>query len=220
MATLEINNGQIVPIASSSDAASLNIPAGTAPTTPNDGDMWESTNSGLFAQIGGRSNRLASGIYSQTTGVTVANTTTETTLIDATNAAGSVTIPSAYWGVGRTFNIEGWMYASQLSSNTLTLKVKIGSVTIYTPTVTTIATFTNQLIYVRMICTCITTGASGTMRCEGYINTTGIAISNQQINTADITVDTTASNDFAITAKHSSASASNTVTITNIQIKN
>lgn len=220
MATLEINNGQIVPIASSSSAASLNIPAGTAPSAPNEGDMWLSTNPGLFSQIGGRSNRLSSGIYSQTASVTVANTTTETTLVDTTSSAGSITIPSAYWGVGRTFNVECWSYVSNLSSNTITFKVKIGSVTLYTPTITNIVNITNQLVYIRMIFTCISTGASGTVRAEGYINSTGLASANQQINTADITVDTTASNNFDITAKHTNASASNSVTVTNIQIKN
>jgi hypothetical protein len=220
MATFEINNGKEILIASDSDSAAMNIQPGTAPTSPNDGDLWLSTNPGLFAQIGGRSNRLASGIYSQINNVSVANTTTETTFINSSGAAGSVTIPSTYWSAGRTFNIEGWGHASQLSADTLTLRIKVGSTTIYAPSITTIATFTNQLIYIRCILTCISTGASGVFRAQGFLSSSGIAISNQNINTSDFTINTTASLDFNLTAQHSSASASSTVTLTNIQIKN
>lgn len=46
--------------ASTTALASINIPAGTAPTTPTDGDMWLTTTS-LFVQVNGSTVQLGSG---------------------------------------------------------------------------------------------------------------------------------------------------------------
>jgi len=45
-------NGKVVTVASTSSLASLNIPHGTAPTTPTNGDVWTTT-AGLFIRING-----------------------------------------------------------------------------------------------------------------------------------------------------------------------
>ena len=50
--------GELVTAASSSVSAGLNLPPGAAPTTPANGDVWE-TSGGVFAQVGGKTYNLA-----------------------------------------------------------------------------------------------------------------------------------------------------------------
>jgi hypothetical protein len=51
-------NGKVETQASASGAAGINIPHGTAPTSPVDGDIWTTT-AGVFARINGATVQLA-----------------------------------------------------------------------------------------------------------------------------------------------------------------
>lgn len=53
--------GKAQTIASTTAAAGLNIPAGTAPTSPVDGDLWTTT-AGIFARINGTTKTVATDI--------------------------------------------------------------------------------------------------------------------------------------------------------------
>lgn len=52
--------GPVITVASTTGAAGLNVPAGTAPTTPNNGDLWL-TSTALNAQIGGAAAAIKPG---------------------------------------------------------------------------------------------------------------------------------------------------------------
>jgi hypothetical protein len=89
--TLQVN-------ASGTGAASINIPHGTAPTAPNNGDCWTTT-TGLFCRVNG----ATVGPYSNASAITAkdegSSLTTATTSVDfvgsgvtATNTGGAVTI--------------------------------------------------------------------------------------------------------------------------------
>lgn len=52
--------GELIFNASTSSVASLNIPPGTAPTSPNNGDMW-TTSGGIFVHVNGSTFSLGTG---------------------------------------------------------------------------------------------------------------------------------------------------------------
>jgi hypothetical protein len=70
-------NGEIRAAASTTSQSSLNIPEGTAPSAPNDGDIWVTTTD-IVARINGVSESLISGGGVPTT-ITVADESADTT---------------------------------------------------------------------------------------------------------------------------------------------
>lgn len=112
--------------ASSTSGASFNIPHGTAPTTPADGDSW-STTSGLFLRVNGTVRQFADLDQSQTlsnktlttpvlsgvrrgfvsvTSAYTALTTVSVISCSATTAAFSVTLPTAVNFSGLVYTIK------------------------------------------------------------------------------------------------------------------
>jgi hypothetical protein len=82
--------GPLVTVASASGAAGLNIPHGTAPSSPNNGDVWTTT-AGLFARINGATVQYGPGKLVKRSRTTVATSTSSTTNIPFDDTTPTVT---------------------------------------------------------------------------------------------------------------------------------
>lgn len=156
-------------------------------------------------------NKLSSGA------VTLANTTTETTLA-------TYTIPAADAVAGATYRIEMWGQASCTGTPTVTFRGRIGG-SAGTSLSPNTFTFASGVAAKRwrssLLVTCTTTGASGTW--ASSITSQSSIPSAGSNTTTDSTVltdgtngavrDTTISSDLVITGAWSAASASNTLTM-------
>lgn len=118
--------GSVITPASTTTNAGVNLPHGTAPTAPNNGDLW-STTSGLFLRVNGTTrqyadlngtqtfssktltnpvcNGLRRAVTSQTSAYT-ATTSVSTILCNATSAAFTVTLPTAVGATGQIYTIK------------------------------------------------------------------------------------------------------------------
>lgn len=156
-------------------------------------------------------------VFIQTTNKTVANTVTETSLIDG--GVGQLTIPANFFTVGKTLKFELLGFHSATSNPTLRVRVKIGSVTVCDSGAVSTANSTNDLVQLNAMITCRTTGVSGEVHGHGYWQELGSGFNNfQMVNTSPVVIDTTATNTFDITVEWGTASASNTITSTNVII--
>ena len=154
-------------------------------------------------------------LFTQTASVTVANTTTQTTLLDG--GVGSVTLPVNFFYPGRTLRITLYGYHSTVANPNITMRVKFGSTTILTTGAVASGNSTNTAIKLEGFVTCRTDGATGTVIGQGtYTEAGGGANIFDMTNTATTTIDTTASQTVDITVQWGTASASNTITSTNV----
>lgn len=156
--------------------------------------------------------------FGQTSSVTVANTTTETTLIGA--GKGSKTIAANAPQIGDTYLISGLGIHSAVSNPNITINITLGATTICTTGVVNSANSTNALFEIRVRLTFRTLGVSGTLFCQGYFREEGGGLNNfPMVNTSTTTIDTTSSQTFDVTVTWGTASSSNTITMTNLTIQ-
>lgn len=226
---LDLNGGRLTgfvsSLASTTASASIKIPAGTAPTSPVEGDQWnDSTQKADIAFIDGIKQSRVGCIFTQTADVTVASTASETTLIGT--GVGTVTLPANFFTVGKTIRIgANGHYGTANPAGTLQIKVKLGTTVILDTTASTMSNGLSNLAWTiaETVITCRTTGATGTVMGQGYaeFSTTHTAttIDDFTPNTTAITIDTTASQAISITAQWGTSSASNTITATNVTIE-
>ena len=152
----------------------------------------------------------AGSLFKQTGDVTIANTVTETTLIDT--GVGSLTIPANWLVVGRGLRVTARGYHSSSGNPTVTLRVKLGAVTLATAS-TAGGNGTNDAWEVSIDVVCRTIGGSGTVVVAGYYaehHSNGAQVGFSA--TSPVTVNTTISNVFDLTFEWGTASASNTIT--------
>ena len=162
--------------------------------------------------------REIGALFAQTADKTVANTGTETSLIGT--GQGSVTLPADFFSVGKTIRFRWLGYNSTTSpAGTLIFRVKLGASTIMaTATNTATNNLANNRVEIFGEITCRSVGASGTVHGQGSVirATAANAASRwQMVKTSTSTVDTTGSLLFDITVQWGTASASNTMTMTN-----
>lgn len=159
--------------------------------------------------------------FAQTATVTVADTATETTLVGA--GEGSLTLNANSTLVGKTFKIKGAGVFSNTGTPTLTLKIKLGAVTVLdTGAITTVTSASNRLFLFEGVITVRSVGASGTAFAQGTFTETATAGTGKLYpvaNTSTVAVDTTANLAFNVTATWGAASASNTISLTNLVIE-
>lgn len=73
---------------------------------------------------------LIQNLFAQTTNQTVANTVTETTLIDG--GVGTLALPANFFKVGKSIRFELLGYHSSTANPNITIKVKLGSTVVLT----------------------------------------------------------------------------------------
>lgn len=170
----------------------------------------------------GKTKQTQSGVlFIQTSSVTVANTTTETALTDG--GVGSLTLPANFFVVGRSLRIVGNGYHSNTNGDSLRIKVKLGSTVLLDTGAQTSGTSTNDGFIINAHITCRTIGASGTVMAQGeykeYTGTPSAHDTYELVNTSTTTIDTTTSQAISVTAQWGTASASDTITLTNFTVE-
>jgi hypothetical protein len=204
---------------SGTTSASFQAIAQTAPTTPVEGDWWnDSTQKSITQFISGVKQYGSTTLLTKTDTTTVANTTTETSLIGT--IVGTNTLPANFFTVGKTLRIKGYGFHSGASSPNITVKVKFGSTVILTTGSVASGNSSNTLWDIEAVITNRTTGAGGTVFGQGvYRELDGTPKFNGMINTTATTVDTTASQVVTVTVQWGTASASNTFSFTNLSME-
>lgn len=221
--TINANSG-----ATNNYAANLNgvcrLAAVTALSTKVEGDFWnDSTQKCQTYYSDGVVQYASTTLFAQTATATVANTTTPTTLFST--GIGTLTLPANFWIAGKTISINmGGVFSTFTVPGNVTIAVKLGSVTIATGTITNIlASATNNAFMGFLDITCRTTGATGTVMCNGNVNyDTGtlargfLALNNSG---ATATIDTTASQAIDVQITWATANAANTISATTARVE-
>jgi len=156
---------------------------------------------------------VSSGLFSATGTATVANTTTETTLLGT--VSGTKTLPTNFFTAGKkaTIRVTGTI-ASTLTPS-LNIKLKFGSTTIAETTATSLATITGTHRFVAEFeVTCRSTGASGTLQAGGEFRYFDGTTGEKAIEAAENLVssfNTTTTHTVDVTATWGTADAANTI---------
>lgn len=205
--------------ASTTSAASLRIRSGTAPTSPNSGDVWhDSTQKTLSYYAAGVAQTVNGVLFTQTQTVTVANTVSETALTGT--GTGTLTLPANFFAAGKTIKIRALGYHSSTASPNITIRVKLGSTTILTTGAIASGNGSDDAWVCDAFFTCRTTGGTGTVIGQGYYEEVhGNGNRGGMVNTATTTIDTTASQAISITVEWGTADAGNTISCTNVLIE-
>ena len=161
----------------------------------------------------------ALGIYAETVGKTVQNTTTPTSIFDT--VTGITTLPANFFGVGKTIRIfASGTYQQTSGSNTCTLALSIGGVSIGSVALQHNNSVGSVYWEAEWNITCRTSGASGTLQytSKGVLNTSSPTFYFNSALTSG-SINTTTTNAIALTGTWSSANASN-ILITSIHYAN
>lgn len=155
--------------------------------------------------------------FTQAAAVTLADSAAETTLVSSTGT-GALSIMKDSFAVGKTFRITAMGIYSNTGTPTLQLKVKLGAVTVLdSGAITTVTGASNRVFTLEGVITVYALGATGTVRGQGTITETGGTTKVYGMaTTAAGDVPTTANQALNITATWGAASASNTITLTNL----
>ena len=150
--------------------APINILASVAPTSPAADDFWNDTSQkALIAFLnGGLKHYYQAAFFTSSATVTVANTTTETTLLGA--GIGSLTIPASFFVVGKTIRLRMYgVYSTEAVPITLRIRIKLDSSNYGdTTAITTAGSLSNRFWCIEMIMTCRSTGAGGSVFTQAY----------------------------------------------------
>lgn len=150
--------------------------------------------------------------------VVVSNTTSETSILGASQAGSTKVIEAGLARVGRIFLLRMWGSVGTTGTPTLQIRLKLGSTTIADLGAVTMANNTSNIggFYLEAVMTVRSVGATGVLHVLplrfNYTTTPGGAM-NQASGAAAPTVDFTAAQTFDVTAQWSAASASNVINI-------
>ena len=208
--------------ASTTSQASLRIRSGSAPTSPNNGDVWnDSTQKSLHFYTNGVKTNMPGVLFTQTATATVANTLTETSILST--GVGTKTLPTNFFVAGKTIRVRVEGYVSNLVTPTIQIKVKLGSTVVLDTTAVTMTTITGSRRFsVEGTITCRTNGASGTIFSQGEVKYFSIASTANfidMVNTTTTTIDTTITQIIDVTCTWGTANASNTISSTDATIQ-
>lgn len=198
-----------------SSGSQIRLAASTS-TGSTEGDISNySTQKCITAYVDGVLQYDTRTLFSQTATGTVANTTTETTIVGS--GTGTMVLPANFFLTGKTIRVRGYGFHSSTASPTLNLKIKLGSTVICSTGAHTHHNASNGYFEFEAIITCRTTGGSGTVFAQGkFFDATDLVPMG---TTAAVTVATTSSQTVGVTATWGTASASNTISCTNLTLE-
>jgi len=155
--------------ASTTTLASTNIPAGTAPTTPVAGDVWnDSTQKAVVISP------IASDPLNLGGALTVLHAQTPITTVSTIQALNSttVTVPAnALNTAGKTIHVKGYfVWSNGVDTPVMTISLKLGSVTMAAPvSAALVASNSSSPAWFEFFATTVATGASGTLEAHGVL---------------------------------------------------
>ena len=162
----------------------------------------------------GTTRPIMSGGYVQTTNVTIANTTTETSFIGS--GLGSLTSLANTMSVGNVSKMEAsGTIGINVGAQTITLRLYGGasSTTLLATNVIVVATLTASAAWKLITASTVKSlGASGTVQLNSTFTVNDLTPSQAYVNQTLATIDTTVNNVFYLTAQWSAANAANTIT--------
>jgi hypothetical protein len=161
----------------------------------------------------------ALGIYAETVGSTIQNTTTTTSVFNT--VTGVTSLPANFFAVGKTITIFiSGTYAQQSGSNTCTISLSIGGVAMGSIALTHGNIVSATYFDAQFTLTCRTAGASGTIQYQGkgVLNTSSPSFYFQSSTTSG-SINTTTANTIAVTGTWSAANAAN-ILVTGIHYAN
>jgi hypothetical protein len=208
--------------AATTGVSSLRITAGTAPSSPVDGDVWhDSTRKCHTTFTAGISQYVPGVIFVQTASATVSNTTSETSIFGT--GIGTRTLPANFWTVGKTIEIDIWGHqnADATPANQV-VRLKLGTVVVAASAAEGDMLDTNALWHGKFIITCRSTGATGSVIGQGFVNHTEADESVESwdlVATATATINTTAAMVVDVTFQPDAPETATAWTSTNAVIK-
>lgn len=156
--------------------------------------------------------------FAGTASATVANTGTETSIIGT--GSGTLTIPANTLVIGRSigFTLAG-VYSTTSPAGTLQFRVRLGgisgTVVLDSGAQTPSDSMANRGFEISGLIQCRTIGATGTVLSQGKAilsTAAGTAVIWDMETTAAVTIDTTVSQQFQVSADWQTAAAGNTIT--------
>lgn len=157
-------------------------------------------------------------LYTATADATNNASITETSIVGT--GVGSKTTAANYFAAGTSLvmKVRGYL-SSAVTPDTLTIKIKADSTVVGTATFTLPTSLSNQVFWVDALITCRTAGATGTfMMNDAVISTNSTltaTISAKALNTSAVTLDTTGTLAWDITATWGGTTTGDTITGTN-----
>lgn len=188
----------------------LKFDANTPPTVERE-LAYDDAQKVLAVFSGGIQQDLVTAIFTQTRDETVANTTSEQTIIGS--GTGTLTLPADFFIVGKSIGYEIRGVHSSTGNPNITIKCKLGSTIIATTGAVASGNGTNDGFVIKGIITCRSVGASGTVASSGEfqeLHNNGTVKGITKVGTT--TIDTTTSQNLDITVTWGTASAGNTIT--------
>lgn len=208
----------ILKIAASTTAKpSLNLAAGTSPTTPVAGDVWHDSTEKSFKVSTGVVATLIGTIARGYATATNSNQSTETSITPA--VYGTLTLPANCLVPGKTLRVKfGGNYTTDLVSGPdLNIKVKLNSTIVAEMGASELVT-TDQGVYSgEFTVQTYTAGATGTVFGAGVVNMNYGTSGDKQVwisgATSTVTVDTTVSQTLSLVSQWSVADTDNSITV-------
>jgi predicted RecA/RadA family phage recombinase len=214
-ATSPVGQNSFLYIGGTSSGAQILL-AGSTPVPSADGQITNvSGQKSLVAHVAGVAQYLQGVVFSQTATVTVANSVAETTLTGS--GVGTLTLPANFFVAGKSVRLTAWGYHSSVSTPTINVRFKLGSTTIVSTGAVNSGNGTNNGWLVDVVLTCRTTGGSGTVIAQGiFTENHALGGRHDMESTGTTTINTTTSQAITLTAQWGTASASNTISCTNL----
>jgi hypothetical protein len=216
--------------ASTATYPSARIRAGTAPSSPLEGDVWnDSTRKSLVAYEAGVKQQDTRTLFTQVSHVALANSATETSILGT--LIGTKSLPADFFTPGKTLRFRAWGFwaTDATAAQTLTMRIRIGgmggTIMAATSPIACATLVANRIWRVEIDLTCRTTGATGTVMSQGGFWTPDSvsAITNDfwapMVATTSVTLDTTVANNFEFSADWNSADPGDTITCTNATLE-
>ena len=201
--------------ASTTSAASLRMRSGTAPSSPNDGDLWlDSTQQTNYSVRKTTKEALVGCIYSNGAIKEIAGTTTSLTTLSA-SGVGTLTLPANFLVVGKTIRVRVRGYTTKAAASSQVWTITLGGTTIGNTAAVALGSPITGCFILDYEFVCLSTGVSGIIRGQGsilqHLTTTTYARAGMS-NSSTITINTTTSNALDVQYRWTTSQASNTLT--------
>jgi len=204
-------------IGAAASGSQIRLAAGTIGVV--EGDISNSSSQKcLTAFVAGIQQYDARNLFAQTATGTVANSTTETAI--SSTGVGTLVLPANFFVAGKTIRLKAFGIISSISSPNINIRFKFGSTTLCSTGNIASGNATNDTWTCEVVVTCRTTGGGGTVFSQGYFKEFhGSGSRGDMSNTAANSISTTASHTVSLTAQWGTASASNTISCTNLTLE-
>lgn len=164
-----------------------------------------------------RESQTSNCFWSQTNTVSVSNTATATSILGTGGPNQSLTVPATFWFSGRQviLNVKGVYSTLTTLPGSITITIKLGTVTLATGTISNLLTNASSVTYNGSFAIrCVTTGSSGSVLIDGqFLYSQGNLLSRASLemsnNGAPISIDISTGQTVDVQVTWATASASN-----------